>query len=85
MSCSRKAKWAMGKWTACWKCKGTEIKWRKEGSGILRKNQHGIFLKVEFLWVFFCICYSYCHEHHMSVVMNVMTDEKGHLTFLVLK
>ena len=44
------------------------------------------------LGFFFCICYSYCHEHHISVVMNVMnivmnvmTDEKGHLTFLVLK
>ena len=92
MSCSRKAKWKMGKWTARWKSRGTEIKWRKEGSEILRKNQHGICLKVEFLRVFFFIRYSYCHEHYMRVVMNVvnivknvMTDEKGHLIFLVLK
>ena len=83
----------MGKWTARWKSRGTEIKWRKEGSEILRKNQHGICLKVEFLWGFFFISYSYCHEHYMHVIMNVvvnivknvMTDEKGHLIFLVLK
>ena len=35
------------------------------------------------LGFFLFIRYSYCHEHHMSAVMNVMTDD--HLIFLVLK